>query len=336
MRTRIRQRQVHRAASRAHPQPHRPVRRQALPGIRRKAVRRLPRRARAAGLRAGLARSACSSSWRTTRRSSSSSTPTTSRRARCAATWASPTTRTCCASSTPSAAWALYVGSVVVTQYAGQPAADAVPAAGSRALGVHVLPRITPSPAIPTTSTRSSATRASARTSTWRPRRPLVVVTAPGPGSAARWPRACRQLYHEHKRGIAAGYAKFETFPIWNLPLKHPVNIAYEAATADLDDVNMIDPFHLEAYGETTVNYNRDVEMFPVLTAMFERISGAMPLPVAHRHGREHGGQLPSSTTRPCREAASRRSCAATSRRAGARCAAPGVGEEHRWRSWSC
>ena len=85
------------------------------------------------------------------------------------------------------------------------------------------------------------------------------------------------QLYHEHKRGICAGYAKFETFPIWNIPLKHPVNLAYEAATADLNDVNMIDPFHLEAYGETTVNYNRDVEIFPVLQAMFEKIMGECP-----------------------------------------------------------
>ena len=104
-----------------------------------------------------------------------------------------------------------------------------------------------------------------------------MVVTAPGPGSAARWPRCLSQLYHEHKRGVAAGYAKYETFPIWNLPLKHPVNIAYEAATVDLDDANTIDPFHLEAYGETTVNYNRDVEIFPVLKAMMERISGESP-----------------------------------------------------------
>ena len=85
------------------------------------------------------------------------------------------------------------------------------------------------------------------------------------------------QLYHEYKRGIKAGYAKFETFPIWNIPLKHPVNLAYEAATADLNDVNMIDPFHLEAYGETTINYNRDVEVFPVLQAMFEKIMGECP-----------------------------------------------------------
>ena len=106
--------------------------------------------------------------------------------------------------------------------------------------------------------------------------RELVVVTAPGPGSGKL--AACMsQLYHEHKRGVQAGYAKFETFPVWNLPLNHPVNLAYEAATADLSDVNMIDPFHLEAYGETTVNYNRDVEAFPVLVTMFERILGECP-----------------------------------------------------------
>jgi uncharacterized protein (UPF0371 family) len=106
--------------------------------------------------------------------------------------------------------------------------------------------------------------------------RPLVVVTAPGPGSG-KMATCLSQLYHEHKRGVAAGYAKFETFPVWNLPLKHPVNLAYEAATADLNDVNMLDPFHLEAYGTIAVNYNRDVEIFPVLNAMFKRIHGASP-----------------------------------------------------------
>ena len=106
--------------------------------------------------------------------------------------------------------------------------------------------------------------------------RPLVVVTAPGPGSG-KLATCLSQLYHEHIRGITAGYAKFETFPIWNLPLNHPVNLAYEAATADLNDVNMIDPFHLEAYGVTTVNYNRDVEAFPVLVAIFEKILGHCP-----------------------------------------------------------
>ena len=106
--------------------------------------------------------------------------------------------------------------------------------------------------------------------------RPLVVVTAPGPGSGKMSTCLC-QLYHHHVRGEKAGYAKFETFPIWNLPLKHPVNLAYEAATADLDDVNMIDPFHLEAYGEKAVNYNRDVEIFPVLSAIMGRILGECP-----------------------------------------------------------
>lgn len=106
--------------------------------------------------------------------------------------------------------------------------------------------------------------------------RPLVVVTAPGPGSG-KMATCLSQLYHENKRGVKAGYAKFETFPIWNLPLKHPVNLAYEAATADLNDVNMIDPFHFEAYGDVTVNYNRDVEIFPVLNAMFELIMGTSP-----------------------------------------------------------
>ena len=106
--------------------------------------------------------------------------------------------------------------------------------------------------------------------------RPLVVVTAPGPGSG-KLATCLSQLYHEHKHGTAAGYAKFETFPVWNLPLTHPVNIAYEAATADLDDANIIDSFHLEAYNKTTVNYNRDIEIFPVLKRMLERILGTSP-----------------------------------------------------------
>jgi len=106
--------------------------------------------------------------------------------------------------------------------------------------------------------------------------RPLVVITAPGPGSG-KMATCLSQLYHEYKRGIKAGYAKFETFPIWNIPLKHPVNLAYEAATADLNDVNMIDPFHLEAYGTTTINYNRDIEIFPVVKSMFEMIMGESP-----------------------------------------------------------
>ncbi len=104
----------------------------------------------------------------------------------------------------------------------------------------------------------------------------MVVVTAPGPGSG-KMATCLSQLYHENKRGVKAGYAKFETFPIWNLPLSHPVNVAYEAATADLADVNMIDPWHLDAYGETTVNYNRDIEIFPVLNTIFESIYGESP-----------------------------------------------------------
>lgn len=106
--------------------------------------------------------------------------------------------------------------------------------------------------------------------------RPLVVITAPGPGSG-KMATCLSQLYHENKRGVRAGYAKFETFPIWNIPLKHPVNLAYEAATVDLNDVNMIDPFHLEAYGKLAINYNRDVEVFPLLKVMFEKIYGSSP-----------------------------------------------------------
>ena len=116
--------------------------------------------------------------------------------------------------------------------------------------------------------------------------RPVVVVTGPGPGSG-KLATCLSQVYHEHLRGNAAGYAKFETFPIWNLPLKHPVNVAYEAATVELQDVNLIDPFHLEAYGEQAVNYNRDVEAFPLVARILERIGGVASLPVADRHGRQ-------------------------------------------------
>lgn len=132
--------------------------------------------------------------------------------------------------------------------------------------------------------------------------RPLVVVTAPGPGSG-KMATCLSQMYHEHKRGIAAGYAKYETFPIWNLPLNHPVNIAYEAATADLDDDNIIDPFHLEAYGETTVNYNRDVEIFPVLRSMMERIAGESPYKSPTDMGVNMAG-FAISDDEVCREAA--------------------------------
>ncbi len=168
----------------------------------------------------------------------------------------------------------LYVGSVVITQYAGQSAADLFKIRLER-LGIKVYIHYL-IPGYPANVPLIVSDEGYGRNDYIETSRPLVVVTAPGPGSGKM--AAClSQLYHEHKRGIRAGYAKFETFPIWNIPLKHPVNLAYEAATADLNDVNMIDPFHLEAYGETTVNYNRDVEIFPVLSATFERIYGDSP-----------------------------------------------------------
>ena len=167
-----------------------------------------------------------------------------------------------------------YVGSVVVTQYAGQPAADAF-LARLTALGVKCY-RHYPIAGYPSNPAHIVSEAGLGRNDYIETSRPIVVVTAPGPGSG-KMATCLSQLYHEHRRGIRAGYAKYETFPIWNLPLKHPVNLAYEAATADLADVNMIDPFHLEAYGRTTVNYNRDVEIFPVLNAMFERIQGSSP-----------------------------------------------------------
>ena len=168
----------------------------------------------------------------------------------------------------------LYVGSVVVTQYAGQPAADAFQRR-LETLGVKVY-RHYPITGYPNNIPLIVSDEGYGKNDYVETTRPLVVVTAPGPGSGTM--AVClSQLFHEYKRGVKAGYAKFETFPIWNLPLNHPVNLAYEAATADLNDVNMIDPFHLQAYGETTVNYNRDVEVFPVLSAMFEKIMGECP-----------------------------------------------------------
>lgn len=168
----------------------------------------------------------------------------------------------------------LYVGSVVVTRYTGQPAADAFQAR-LEGLGLKVY-RHYPIEGYPHNIGKIVSDEGYGRNQFIETKAPLVVVTAPGPGSG-KMATCLSQLYHEHKRGVVAGYAKFETFPIWNLPLKHPVNLAYEAATADLDDVNMIDPFHLQAYGETTVNYNRDVEIFPVLAAIFEKITGSCP-----------------------------------------------------------
>ena len=166
------------------------------------------------------------------------------------------------------------VGSVVVTHYSGQPDADAFRRRlASLGITCYVHP---PIHGYPYDIDHIVSDEGFGKSEYVETSRPLVVVTAPGPGSG-KMATCLSQLYHEHKRGIAAGYAKYETFPIWNLPLKHPVNIAYEAATVDLDDVNTIDPFHLEAYGETTVNYNRDVETFPVLKAMMERIAGTSP-----------------------------------------------------------
>ena len=168
----------------------------------------------------------------------------------------------------------LYVGSVVITHYAGQSSADLF----RKGWKIWVLrfTAIISSRDTPPTFPSLSATRDTEKTEYIETTKPLVIVTAPGPGSG-KMATCLSQLYHENKRGIKAGYAKFETFPIWNIPLKHPVNLAYEAATADLNDVNMIDPFHLEAYGVTTVNYNRDIEIFPVLNAIFEGIYGSCP-----------------------------------------------------------
>ena len=167
-----------------------------------------------------------------------------------------------------------YVGSVVITQYAGQPAADAF-IKRLTALGVRSY-RHYPIAGYPSDVAHIVSDEGLGKNDYIETSHSLIVVTAPGPGSG-KMATCLSQLYHDHKRGVDAGYAKFETFPIWNLPLKHPVNLAYEAATADLDDVNMIDPFHLEAYGVTTVNYNRDVEIFPVLNAIFEKIQGKSP-----------------------------------------------------------
>ena len=168
----------------------------------------------------------------------------------------------------------LYVGSVCITRYAGQESADAFKKRLEK-MGIPVYLHYS-IPGYPSNTALIVSDEGYGKNEYIKTSRPLVVVTAPGPGSG-KMATCLSQLYHEYKRGVAAGYAKFETFPIWNIPLKHPVNLAYEAATADLNDVNMIDPFHLEAYGETTVNYNRDVEIFPVLQAMFEKIIGKCP-----------------------------------------------------------
>lgn len=168
----------------------------------------------------------------------------------------------------------LFVGSVCINKYCGQKSADDFKKKLEN-LGINVYKHYLidgyPSNVKLIVSDNGYGKNDYIKTS-----RPLVIITAPGPGSG-KMATCLSQLYHENKRGIKAGYAKFETFPIWNLPLKHPVNLAYEAATADLNDLNMIDPFHLEAYNETTVNYNRDIEIFPVLVAIFEEIFGECP-----------------------------------------------------------
>ena len=168
----------------------------------------------------------------------------------------------------------LYVSSVVLTRYNGQAGAKAFQAR-LESMGVKVYHHYAIE-GYPSNIAHIVSDEGYGRNDYIETTRELVVVTAPGPGSG-KLATCLSQLYHEHKRGVQAGYAKFETFPIWNIPLNHPVNLAYEAATADLNDVNMIDPFHLEAYGKITVNYNRDVEAFPVLVAMFEKILGECP-----------------------------------------------------------
>lgn len=168
----------------------------------------------------------------------------------------------------------IYVGSVVITQYAGQPAADSF----RHQLKKHGIASYLhyPIEGYPTDIDHIISPEGMGKNDYIKTSRNLIVVTAPGPGSG-KLATCMSQMYHDQLRGITSGYAKFETFPVWNLPLHHPVNLAYEAATADLDDVNMIDPFHLETYGKTTVNYNRDIEVFPVLNRTFERILGKSP-----------------------------------------------------------
>ena len=196
----------------------------------------------------------------------------------------------------------LYVGSVVLTHFRGQSAAEKFQRRLEQ-LGLKVYRHFI-IPDYPDDIQLIVSDDGFGKNDYIETTRSLVVVTAPGPGSG-KMATCLSQLYHENKRGIRAGYAKFETFPIWNLPLKHPVNVAYEAATADLSDVNMIDPYHLEAYGQTTVNYNRDIEIFPVLNALFERMWGYSP----YRSPTDMGVNMVGfciSDDEACREAANR------------------------------
>lgn len=171
--------------------------------------------------------------------------------------------------------YGLYVGSVVITQWTDDNREAKSVKQKFERLGITVY-RHFPIPGYPNDVARIVSDEGYGANEYIETTHDLIVVTAPGPGSG-KMATCLSQLYHDHKRGIRSGYAKWETFPIWNLPLDHPVNIAYEAATADLDDVNMIDPFHLEAHGEKTVNYNRDVEIFPVLQRLFTQILGESP-----------------------------------------------------------
>ena len=195
-----------------------------------------------------------------------------------------------------------FVGSVCITQYRNQPAADAF-RQRLAALGIKSYLHY-PIEGYPYDIDHIVSDEGYGANDFIETTRPLVVVTAPGPGSG-KMATCLSQLYQEHKRGVNAGYSKFETFPIWNLPLDHPVNIAYEAATIDLSDVNAIDPFHLEAYGVTTVNYNRDIEIYPVLKAMMERIMGESPYKSPTDMGVNMAG-LAICDDEACREAANR------------------------------
>ena len=193
----------------------------------------------------------------------------------------------------------LFVGSVVITQYSGQNSADLFKIRLEK-LGIKVYTHYCLA-GYPSNIPLIVSDDGFGKNDYIETSRPLVIITAPGPGSG-KMATCLSQLYHEHKRGVRAGYAKFETFPIWNIPLKHPVNLAYEAATADLNDVNMIDPFHLDAYGVTTVNYNRDVEIFPVLDAIFEKIFGNNPYKSPTDMGVNMAGNC-ISDDEACREA---------------------------------
>ena len=198
-------------------------------------------------------------------------------------------------------AYGLYVGSVVLTRFTPENHQATAFKQWLEKLGLTVYTHY-PIDGYPHNVAKMVSDQGFGRNDYIETSRDLVIVTAPGPGSG-KMATCLSQLYHDHQRGISSGYAKFETFPIWNLPLDHPVNVAYEAATADLGDVNLIDPFHLSAYGERTVNYNRDVEIFPVLNLLIERINGASPYKSPTDMGVNMAG-LSISDDEACRQAA--------------------------------